>query len=189
MTTGVNSNSGWARIFQYGASSTTNSNTLAVTDNADFFNIYWLNSSGTSFCGPTGVGFNNQLNLHVVMTLSAGDYARLYINGVLAGTTPLTINPLPPATAFLIGKSFDSANSGLIGSVNEFRIWGGALSATDIATRYSQGPGKGWTEMSRQCLSHSFYCCSRNSRRVVLGWTVLFVRIMRSSSGRFDVLF
>ena len=75
------------------------------------------------------------------MTISAGSNAKLYINGVLQGSIPAIVTTIPPPSAFYIGKSFDGSR-GLIGSVNEFRIWGGALSATDIATRYSQGPGE-----------------------------------------------
>ena len=148
VTTGVNN--GWARIFQYGASATTNANSLAVnlcsgSCTSGNFLISWLDSAWSYHIGTTGVGFNSQTNLHLVMTVSAGDYARLYINGTLAGFTPSTVNPLPPATAFYLGKSFVSTDSGLIGSVNEFRIWGGALSATDISARYYQGPGEAAT--------------------------------------------
>ena len=105
------------------------------------FVLCWIKSNGVISCGATSVTFSGQRNLHIVMTVSTGDYARLYINGVLAGATAAVVSPLPPATAFYIGKSFESGNAGLIGSVNELRIWGGALSDADITTHYSQGPG------------------------------------------------
>ena len=104
------------------------------------FVLVWINSNGVKSAYYSSTPFNSQTNLHLVVTLSAGDYARLYINGVLQGSTPAVVSLIPPPTVFYIGKSFDG-QPGLIGSVNEFRIWAGALSATDIAARYSQGPG------------------------------------------------
>ena len=149
VTTGVIINISWARISQFGVSPTTNANSLALNDcgsaascSRGKFDVIWVGSTGISYHGSAGVGFNSQTSLHVLMTVSSRDYARLYINGVLKGSTPSTVNPLPPATAFFIGKSFQFGDAGLIRSVNEFRIWGGALSASDIARRYFQGPGK-----------------------------------------------
>ena len=147
VTTGTNSNSntGWARIFQFGAD-LSNTNTLMVLICGDAavcsqgnFLVQWIAGNGASSYGATSVVFSGQTNMHVVMTVSAGDYARLYINGVLAGITTAVVSPLPPATVFYIGKSFVSGHAGLVGLVDEFRIWGGILSATDVATRFSQG--------------------------------------------------
>ena len=141
VTTGVNS--GYQRIFQFGDSATSNYNSMLVWCGSapQFLDFTWFvgNSVGSFFA--TTVLFNNQTSLHLVMTVSAGANAKLYINGVLSGITSAVVNPIPQPNSFYIGKSFDGA-PGLIGSVNEFRIWGGVLSATDIATRYSQGPGE-----------------------------------------------
>ena len=140
VTTGVNT--GWPRIFQFGASVTlsqANSFTVYRESSTNKFSLCWRDSTATQYA-YSDVAFNSQSNFHVVMTISIGDYARLYINGVLQTTTAAVVSSIPPPTVFYIGKSF-KADTGLVGSVNEFRIWGGALSATDIATRYSQGPG------------------------------------------------
>ena len=40
---------------------------------------------------------------------------------------------------FYIGKSFYSRDVGLIGFVDEFRIWSGALDATTILSNYKAG--------------------------------------------------
>ena len=140
VTTGVNSD--YARIFQFGAAGNGNTNSVSVCRApANVFELLWVSSNGTQYPSLSSASFDSQSNIHLVVTVSAGDYARLYINGVLKGMTSAVVNQIPPPTSFYIGKSFEIAPL-LIGSVDEFRIWGGALSATDIATRYSQGPGE-----------------------------------------------
>ena len=140
VTTGVNTM--YARVFQFGASGTSNANSILVyrDSTAATFSLQWFTSGSYQSFFVSTVSFDSKANVHLVVTVSAGDYARLYINGVLLGNTPDVVNPIPPPTTFYIGKSFDG-EPGLIGSVNEFRIWAGVLSATDITTRYSQGPG------------------------------------------------
>ena len=143
VTTGVNG--AWARIFQFGASSSVNANSIFVCrDFANSFDLFWASSAGFLSKFKNFSPFDSQTNVHVVMTVSSGGYARLYINRVLVVKTPAVLNSIPPAVVFYVSKSF-GGTPGLVGSVIEFRIWGGALSATDIATRYSQGPGESLT--------------------------------------------
>ena len=140
VTTGVNT--AWNRIFQFGATSSTDSIAVWRNANSNTFLLVWCGSAAVENGKVyTSMPFNSQMNLHVVVTMSSGDVGRLYINGVYKGSTPAVVTTIPSPTVFYVGKSFDG-QPGLIGSVNEFRIWGGALSATDIATRYSQGPGE-----------------------------------------------
>ena len=141
VTTGVNSN--YARIFEFGTSSSSDRNAIIVAKANGFFWMGSHDSAGveSSFTIPSAVLFDSQTDLHLVVTLSAGDYARYYVNGTLLGIASAVVSSIPPPDVFYIGKSL-SLEPGLIGSVNEFRIWGGALSATDIATRYSHGPGE-----------------------------------------------
>ena len=139
VTTGFNT--GNARIFQFGVGSgTSNNNCVGVSrfTVTGSYRIWWVDANNDISAETTQVLFDSKTNVHVVLTVSAGDFARLYINSVLVGSTPAVVDPLPPPSFFYIGMG---SSSPLIGSVNEFRIWGGALSATDIATRYSQGPG------------------------------------------------
>ena len=143
VTTGVNT--GYARIFHFGASGNSDANSLTVCRNntpgssAYYFSLMWVDASNGFHTLLTGVSFDFKKNVHVVMTVSGGSYARLYINGVLQGSSPVVVSPLPPATVFHIGSGLPY--NSLVGSVNEFRIWAGVLSAPDIAARYSQGPG------------------------------------------------
>ena len=139
LTTGVNSE--YAKIFQFGASGTSSSNSIFIDRASNVIRLAWLNSNGDQFFSLSSVQFDRQVNMHVVLTMSTGDYARLYINGVLQESTPAVVSPIPPPTVFYIGKSFVSTDPRFVGSVSEFRVWGGALSATDIAARYFQGPG------------------------------------------------
>ena len=142
VTTGVNI--GWERIFQFGTSGNSNTNSAGVyrQDGPNSFGAVWLDSSSVWNSSTSSTLFDSQTNVHVVMTFDTRGYASLYINGTLQASTPAVVaNPIPVPTVFYIGKAFD-VEPGLIGSVNEFRIWGGALSATDIATRFSQGPGQ-----------------------------------------------
>ena len=146
VTTGVNSN--WTRIFQFGASSTSNSNSMTVcrcndaaTCSLGNIEFSWRRSDGTTSSYSTSIAFNGQTNLHLVMTVTEGHYARLYINGLLAGMIRVVVSPLPPANVFYVGNSLATGNQ-LIGSVDEIRLWGGALSAAEVASHYSQGPSK-----------------------------------------------
>ena len=133
-------NSGYTRIFQVGQG-TSNSNSFALYRDAGKCRLTWFNLTGESNCFSSA-SFDNQVNMHVVITASVGDYARLYVNGLLKGSTPGVVTQMPPSSTFYIGKSFSPYDPGLIGSVNEFRIWDGAMSAADIASRYSRGPGE-----------------------------------------------
>ena len=141
VTTGVNT--GWTRIYQFGTSAASNTNSFGIfrQNGPNSFALMWQDVFSTWNTFTSSVQFDSQTNVHVVVTAYAFGYASLYINGILQGSIPVVSNPIPMSTIFYIGKSFDST-AGFIGSVNEFRIWGGALSATDIATRYSQGPGE-----------------------------------------------
>ena len=156
VTTEVNSD--YAHIFQFGALGNSNKNSIIVfSSSSNTFKLSWVDGAGSELPFISAAPFNSQKNVHVVMTVSTGDYARLYIHGVLKGTTPAVVNPIPPPNVFYISNAFDTS-PGLKGSVNEFRIWGGTLSATDIATRNSHGPG---TAASNIVLSHVYLLLRR----------------------------
>ena len=153
VTTGYNDQNTWPRIFQFGAAPGADANSVAVFLCSSGYHctypdlaLQWVDGTGTGYQGGTGVYFNNQVNMHVVLTVSLGDYVKLYINGQRDGTTTARVTSLPPASTFYIGKAFgDSSNtpfSGLIGSVDEIRLWSGALSAADVAANYALGASK-----------------------------------------------
>ena len=89
-----------------------------------------------------GGQFDGATSMHVVLTLSAGEYPRLYVNGVLVLLASYSLPAIPVPTYFNIGHSGGDAYSYLLGSVDEFRIWGGVLSANEVLSNYFAGTGK-----------------------------------------------
>ena len=87
--------------------------------------------------------FDNQNNIHIVLTVTIGDYVRIYINSVLYATSTSVVT----ATMVFYNKIKyvtigDSTGQSLSfqGSVREFRIWDGALQQSDVTAIYSAGP-------------------------------------------------
>ena len=86
--------------------------------------------------------FNSQTSLHVAVVLSVGYQPQVYINGVWAMAAPYTMQTMITSTYFAVGNSYFSQSTlGMVGSVDEVRVWGGAMSAADIASHYQQGAG------------------------------------------------
>ncbi len=80
---------------------------------------------------------------HVAVALGANGYGRLYLNGTAIGENGgLTIKPLDlgGATIGYLGKSFYD-DPYLDGRIAEFRIYGRALNAVQIAASFAAGPG------------------------------------------------
>ena len=83
-----------------------------------------------------------QSNLHVIATFTVGGYARLYINGQLAASSYYTYPTMPYANVFYLGKSLSPYNPYMVGSIDEFRIWGGAIGQADALSSFLAGPSK-----------------------------------------------
>jgi len=105
VTTGVNT--GNTCIFQFGATEKTSTNSLKLGSILDNFQIASFDSAGIVSYQSVGLSFSSHTNIHVVVTVSVDDNARLYINGALLGSTPTIVSSIPPSTVFYIGKSFD----------------------------------------------------------------------------------
>jgi hypothetical protein len=137
----VNSTTANMRIFDFGTSTAPGASAgvyMFLTPN---------NGNGQVRWATTTAGYNNEKSIavsyalptgtwtHVAVTLS-GTTGTLYVNGVASGTnTAMTLNPasLGNTTQNYIGKSQYSADKYLDGAVDEFQIFGRALSATEIA--------------------------------------------------------
>ena len=78
--------------------------------------------------------------MHLVMTLSVEGYARLYVNGTLAIIASYALPAIPTPTYFNIGH-WSTTDQYLTGSVDEFRIWNGILSASEVLSNFFAGPG------------------------------------------------
>src|SRR5262249_23176225 len=86
---------------------------------------------------------DNQTNVHVAAVFNPlGGYDALYINGNLAALNSSPAVPLGGVRDIKnwLGRSLYSADPYLEGSVDEFRIYRGALSSLEIATSYAYGP-------------------------------------------------
>lgn len=91
-----------------------------------------------------GPNFMGQTNAHVVVVWNpspARRYFAIYVNGMLGGyaTTTKPYRLLRDETAYL-GRSLYGADLGLVGSINEFRIYDGELDRMEIAASYVYGP-------------------------------------------------
>ncbi|MBW8780689.1 MAG: alginate lyase family protein [Verrucomicrobia bacterium] len=131
----LNSLSTWARLFDFGTGTTNymflvpqgpTANRIRFAIRTPSVSEQQINSTVNT---PVGTWF------HVAVTFS-GSVGTLYINGVSAGTnTGMTLTPssLGLTTQNYIGKSQFSADPYLNGAVDEFQIYGRALSAAEIS--------------------------------------------------------
>jgi DUF1680 family protein len=126
----------WARAFDFGSSTTVN--------------MFFVPSNGANarFAITTsGSGGEQQINAgsalatgswqHVAITLN-GATGTLYVNGAQVGqNTGMTLNPssLGSTTLNYFGKS-QYADGNLNGALDDFRIYNGALTASEVATLY-----------------------------------------------------
>jgi hypothetical protein len=124
----------WARVFDFGTG----------TNDYMFLSPDAGGTNKLRFAITTsGNGNEQQLNgpaitagvwTHVAVTLS-GNTATLYVNGVAVATnTAMTVHPsaLGATTQDYLGKSQFTGDPNLNGSIDDFRIYGQALSASQI---------------------------------------------------------
>ncbi len=102
----------------------------------------------TTYYGEQGVttgGWAGQTNLHVVTVFEPPvGYVAIYTNGALAGINNSVTTPLSAVNDVysFIGRSLFSGDSYLPGSMTEFRIYNGPLSAQQIALDAATGPAQ-----------------------------------------------
>lgn len=152
VTTGVNSVNGGCcpRIFQFGeilTSDTDTNSVLLYRNRGDSSSQMGLYIAATDSYYATNVPFDGQ-TMHVVVTLAQGDYPRVYVNGVLRSSSQSVTSMLPPSFVFYLGKSFHPAEPTLVGSYDEFRVWGGKLSAQQVSAHFAEGPGESLQSIS-----------------------------------------
>ena len=135
--TTTSDNRRYSRLFQFGPATGTDANTIGV------YNDWYGTGKIYMMVGQRYYGSNFPFaaqTLHVVLTMSVGNYVRLYVNGSLAITAPTALTVIPTPTFFHVGY-WSYGDDYLVGSVRDFRIWGGALSADEVVANFFGGAG------------------------------------------------
>ncbi|MBW8781514.1 MAG: alginate lyase family protein [Verrucomicrobia bacterium] len=131
----------WARVFDFGTG-TTNYMFLTVKNGSPGKMRFAIRTASVSEQIIDGTALPIGGWHHVVVTLN-GATGTLYLDGVQAGqNTAMTLTPssLGNTTLNYLGKSQFSADAYLTGRVDEFRIYGRALSATELTSLIATSP-------------------------------------------------
>jgi hypothetical protein len=97
----------------------------------------------------------------------ANNVQSLYTNGVLAGSASLNgkrLSGLRDLHTWL-GRSLYSGDAGLSGSIDEFRIYSGALSPAQITADFTAGPDSVVLPSPRAALN-----IARSGNNIVISW-------------------
>jgi hypothetical protein len=149
-------NLGWQRLFDFGSSAgaegTSSTGVTYIFLTTDFnaapgVRFAYTTNSNTAenpvLSAPAnGAGSSTNTTNHVVVTFDRGNNASaLYVNGAVqaTGATPLPLSAINDVNVWL-GHSQWSGDSDFAGSIYEFRIYGGTLSASEIAVAAAGGP-------------------------------------------------
>ena len=140
------SNSGSARLFQFGGTQTSNARSLSVNRNSQtgVVSASVYNAAGTAFTVSSTVAFNALSNAYVAVAFTSSINSlsvSIYYNGKLVGSGSSTTYSIPNLSVGYVGRSFSSSDVGSEIMVNELRIWNGTLSANDAQVSYQTGSG------------------------------------------------
>src|ERR1043166_250640 len=140
-----NSNPTWTRTFAFGDQNAGNENT--GVDYCHYAPGSWQNlniqsPSASGYANNPG-GLNGSTNVHVTVVVDPANTNMYYYNATTflptlhGGVPPLnTIND----TTCLLGKSLFDADSPVMGSLNEFRIYQGVIRLSQLALNDAAGP-------------------------------------------------
>jgi hypothetical protein len=140
-------NGNWTRTFAFG-----DQNGSAQMDGLDYTHLAPGNYQNLHFSAPGGDvyannpgGLDGQTNVHVTVVLDPPNNRMLYYNGTTLLSSPVNGGAVPSLSAVadtvnLIGKSLYDIDPLVIGSINEFRVYNGALSSTNVAVNDAAGP-------------------------------------------------
>jgi hypothetical protein len=149
-----NGSANWGRIFDFGFST---SGEGAAGSGTNYLFLSPQSGGGTLRAGIrvnnlgdeqmvewAGTRLPATTEKHVALTIDAATaIGRLYVDGVLVGeNTGMTYNPAQLGNTHnnWLGRSQWSADAYYNGSINEFRIYDGALTATEVQEEFSYGP-------------------------------------------------
>jgi hypothetical protein len=138
----------WCRIFDFGSENAGGNGTtyIFLAPHTGTPSTRVVLSDGAE--AQLDLGANSQLDGYIgqiaVVYDPPHDQQLIYTNGVLAQSAPLNGKLLSGVNDLncWIGRSLYSADSGLSASIDEFRIYAGALTAAQIAADNTAGPDK-----------------------------------------------
>lgn len=141
-------NATWTRTFAFGDQNGSG----AQLDGIDYTHFAPGDYQNLNFSVPgSGVyvnnpaGLNGQTNIHVTVVVDPLNNRMFYYNGTTLLSSPVNGGSVPSLslvqdTVNLIGKSLFDVDAPVIGSIDEFRVYNGALSSTNIALNDAAGP-------------------------------------------------
>jgi hypothetical protein len=142
----LGTNRSWARVFDQGS----------TNGNSGQHDLYFCPHSGRDFrltimdphprerVVTIPGNLDNRTNLHLVCVLDPPTgFMGIYTNGELAASrTDLVSLASVDTNYFFLGRSLFAADAPLNGSIDEFRIYNGALKEAAIAVNYANGPNR-----------------------------------------------
>lgn len=142
----------WSRLFDFGTKDDGENGTGNGVDyvfftpkSGDgmprFIANYPNGGDSTVFSHPGSVPLKSEYALTITYSF-AGKVARMYTNGVLVSTGPVSV-PLSALTTDVnnwIGRSQFQGDPYFAGSVNEFRLYSGAMTPEQVAASFAAGP-------------------------------------------------
>lgn len=138
----------WQRVLDVGINAKLSQNTQTGTK---YFNIVPKNDGSNMLFSITANGYGSEQTLstanantgtwtHVAVVLAAGNGGRLYVNGSQVTSNnglSLRASDLGAIDYAFIGKSQFSSDPSFDGSVDEFRVYNRALSASEVQQLYA----------------------------------------------------
>lgn len=138
-------NRNWVRVFDQGSTNGNNGQYdlyFCPHSGARDFRLTVMDPQPQERIVKVAGNLDNQTNVHVACVLDpATGFQGIYTNGQLASSrTDLKSLESVHTNFFFLGKSLFAGDAPLNGSIDEFRIYNGALSAAAIASSFSNGP-------------------------------------------------
>jgi hypothetical protein len=136
-----------SRIFDFGSGTNSYMSLTEDSDSSNGLQFAITNNGITSEQQVNGPAINANVWTHIAVTL-AGNLATMYVNGVAVAGNAISLNPssLGSTTQNYLGKSQYSTDPSLFGSIDDFRIYGGALSAEQLQPLAALSLPSGWTD-------------------------------------------
>lgn len=137
----------WTRVFSFGSQNGSGAKSSGIDycpyAGGNYQNLDALNTNGVDAYANNNSGLLGLTNVHVTVVVDPVDSTMYYYNGT---TVISALNGTPPPLsqmndAFdLIGRSLYDVDPTLAGTIHEFRVYNGALSASAVALNDTAGP-------------------------------------------------